>query len=341
VRTLPEGDASALLDFVAELHDLDESLPFPPRLLASLARLIPSCEVWYGDLDPLAKCSLVHVWHHLDGEEGIVFGDDDYWDDPGDRALFWRVRDSHPICAYRVASGDWTTPCKVSDFATLREYRRTPFYTAFENDPTKYMLQVGLAATPTRYQHFVFCRVNNDFEEGDRLVLSLLRPHLVARAEAVATAVDAAEALVAVEEAGGCEARLVVLCSGKGVIEYASPASRALLARYLGVENGTVPAEVIARRELLVTRNGGRLQVRVARTGGLHVLLLDEQDLRVEKLTAREREVVERVAFGQDNDAIAVELAIAPRTVAKHLERVYRKLGVTNRTAAAATLRRA
>jgi DNA-binding CsgD family transcriptional regulator len=34
------------------------------------------------------------------------------------------------------------------------------------------------------------------------------------------------------------------------------------------------------------------------------------------------------------NEAIALELGIAPGTVAKHLEHAYRKLGVPNRTAA-------
>ncbi|HKD32601.1 MAG TPA: LuxR C-terminal-related transcriptional regulator [Gaiellaceae bacterium] len=48
--------------------------------------------------------------------------------------------------------------------------------------------------------------------------------------------------------------------------------------------------------------------------------------------------MLEQVLLGKGNDAIALELGIAPATVAKHLEHAYRRLGVQNRTAAAALL---
>lgn len=53
-------------------------------------------------------------------------------------------------------------------------------------------------------------------------------------------------------------------------------------------------------------------------------------------LTAREAEIVERVTAGRSNREIASDLGIAPRTVQKHLEHAFRKLGVDSRTAAAA-----
>jgi DNA-binding CsgD family transcriptional regulator len=51
-------------------------------------------------------------------------------------------------------------------------------------------------------------------------------------------------------------------------------------------------------------------------------------------LTAREREVLEWVAAGKTNRDIASILGARPRTVDKHLERIYEKLGVETRTAA-------
>jgi DNA-binding CsgD family transcriptional regulator len=53
-------------------------------------------------------------------------------------------------------------------------------------------------------------------------------------------------------------------------------------------------------------------------------------------LTAREAAILERVAHGQANRDIAADLRVSERTVGKHLERCYRKLGVTNRSHAAA-----
>lgn len=56
----------------------------------------------------------------------------------------------------------------------------------------------------------------------------------------------------------------------------------------------------------------------------------------LDHLTPREAEILELVAAGLTNAAIAERLWISPGTVKKHLDSVYSKLGVANRTAAAA-----
>src|SRR4029077_14099049 len=53
-------------------------------------------------------------------------------------------------------------------------------------------------------------------------------------------------------------------------------------------------------------------------------------------LTTREGEVLSWLAKGKTNRDIAQILGLSPRTVDKHLEQIYAKLGVENRTAAAA-----
>jgi DNA-binding CsgD family transcriptional regulator len=50
-----------------------------------------------------------------------------------------------------------------------------------------------------------------------------------------------------------------------------------------------------------------------------------------DRLTARECEVATRVASGQSNKAVAIDLGIAGATVAVHLTRAARKLGVASR----------
>ena len=52
-------------------------------------------------------------------------------------------------------------------------------------------------------------------------------------------------------------------------------------------------------------------------------------------LTSREREVLGWLARGKSNAEIAMILGISAATVGKHLEHIYPKLGVENRTAAA------
>lgn len=55
---------------------------------------------------------------------------------------------------------------------------------------------------------------------------------------------------------------------------------------------------------------------------------------RLGQLTPREREVLGWVTAGKTNAQIGTILGASPRTVAKHLERVYEKLGVESRVAA-------
>lgn len=337
MATLSEHDASLLLAFVGELRALEDPLPFPPRLVAGLRSLIAADQVSYSELNPVERRSMLQVWHKAEDEDQLFWGSDETYNP--DEDLFWSLRDTHPLCSYRCSSGDWTTALKVSDFVTLREFRRTPIYDALYRGEIDHWLDVGLEPEPARTRVFIFCRFDqSDFDERDRLVSSLLQPHLAKRAEEAEAALRGAEALAAIEEGTIEEARRVVLCSATGVIEFGSASSRALLKRYLGLDNGRVPTSLLARRELRLREGGRSLYVRIARTDNMHLLMLEERDTRIERLTARERQVLEQVVVGKGNEGVALELGIAPATVAKHLEHAYRKLGVQNRTAAAALL---
>jgi DNA-binding CsgD family transcriptional regulator len=63
-----------------------------------------------------------------------------------------------------------------------------------------------------------------------------------------------------------------------------------------------------------------------------------EADLVDAGLTRREREVLRLVATGLSNQSAADELGVSVRTVQKHLERGFRKLGLRSRTEAAVRL---
>ena len=59
----------------------------------------------------------------------------------------------------------------------------------------------------------------------------------------------------------------------------------------------------------------------------------------VETLTARELEVLQLLAVGAPNRAIAEALVVTPETVKKHLSHLFDKLGAANRTQAVARAR--
>jgi DNA-binding CsgD family transcriptional regulator len=90
-------------------------------------------------------------------------------------------------------------------------------------------------------------------------------------------------------------------------------------------------------------RDGASLLVRLVEDHGLLWLLLDERSrpldgtrVQANGLTERETEVLQWLAAGKTNMDIAKILAISPRTVEKHVERIFQRLGVETRTAAAA-----
>src|SRR5687767_9222991 len=125
MERLDARDASALLAFVSDLKDVEDPLPFPPRVIHGLRDLIRCEGAVYSELNPLKQRSRLAVWNHGD-EEGVLLGIP-----PDDRSeLFWALRPTHPVCGYRVTSGDWTTPLKASDFVTLAGFRRTAIYDA-------------------------------------------------------------------------------------------------------------------------------------------------------------------------------------------------------------------
>jgi non-specific serine/threonine protein kinase len=58
-------------------------------------------------------------------------------------------------------------------------------------------------------------------------------------------------------------------------------------------------------------------------------------------LTQREREVLTQLARGLSNREIAEALVVSPKTVGRHLDNIYAKLGVSSRAAATAAALRA
>jgi DNA-binding CsgD family transcriptional regulator len=57
---------------------------------------------------------------------------------------------------------------------------------------------------------------------------------------------------------------------------------------------------------------------------------------KLSSLTNREREVLALLASGESNRELAQRLGVSPRTIQKHLQRIYAKLGVKRRMAAVA-----
>lgn len=112
-----------------------------------------------------------------------------------------------------------------------------------------------------------------------------------------------------------------------------------------GLATGRTPARE-THKHFCIVQPQGRLNMHYAGEISKHeyLLLIDEQRSEASAkrlsethgLTAREAEVLSWLAAGKTNRDIAEILGMSPRTVNKHLEHIYVKLGVETRAAAAA-----
>lgn len=144
-----------------------------------------------------------------------------------------------------------------------------------------------------------------------------------------------------------------------GKLVWQTPLARRLLADYLGTREDETPRRLLewiasaeaARAEghepasLLVAQGSRRLLSSFHdRTGDQEwlVVLREENDasaiealIAAFRLTQREAEVLYWVSLGKTSKDIGDILGSSPRTVNKHLEHVFEKMGVETRTAAA------
>lgn len=153
--------------------------------------------------------------------------------------------------------------------------------------------------------------------------------------------------------------RRIVACTDNGVIQWSTPQAAKLMSRSgLRSDEGTrLPWDIIdwlGRKEVKDARvpasfhmrkNGTCIEFRMlerAENGDILLRLLDcdlgtDEDRLSERfgLTLREAEVLLWITHGKSNKEIAEILDMSPRTVNKHLEQIFSKLGSENRTAAA------
>ncbi|MCU1493287.1 MAG: hypothetical protein JWO62_1051, partial [Acidimicrobiaceae bacterium] len=332
---------AALLELAATLGSLDDRDRFGEALLGPLRKLVPADSITYNEIDVRRRRTFWTV-----DPPGAL--------DDTDPADFVRYVSQHPIVTYSRRTGDGRAHT-LSDFLYRCELHRTDLYsTFFRAAKVEHQIAITLSCAPGLIVGVALNRSAHDFTTRDREVLDLARTQIVACFQSLTAAQQNAALLDAMDRALEDERRGVLVVGSDGRLVTASPTAQRMLGTHLGFHPGSgqhLPHRLAALADGSPSRCGpvalggdrARLYARVLLPAerGQRVIVVDERrlgevpPLSAAGLTCRERQVLELVAAARSTPDIARALNVSIRTVHKHLEHLYPKLGVHDRTSAA------
>jgi DNA-binding CsgD family transcriptional regulator len=352
-----ELSARDLRSAMAALQSLSEQgadcQSFVRETLEQLTRIVAS------DLTTLSVCDLERGTRRVVSRAGEALSE-------ADRAAFDRHFHEHPLVRFHGSHPGGPTQ-RISDCMAANKFRHSALHADYyRRIGINYVMALPLRIDQGNVISVVFNRRHADFKAAERGVLDVLRQPLAAIYRNLAACEDAGLGLQGVRDLAAENGWQIIRVSVSGQILDASPQARALLARFLpGNAAGTdarlpsVLAEWFSRsrswglerpaisrgQQFCTSRLGVRLTVHfipdpLDTSAGYLLMRSERLEVHAEALTRlsltdRERGILALVAAGKTNADIAAILSISARTVQKHLEHIFPKLGVETRTAAA------
>jgi DNA-binding CsgD family transcriptional regulator len=347
MESLGTGDLAALLAGVTEIYRVRDREAYPARALSVVRDLIPGVSHLYTEA-------------RLQGSTGLL--------EPSGMPFhqvvqaFERHLDEHPLVQHFQRSGD-TGARTFSDFLSQRQLGALGLHADLLRPlDVGDQLAISLQAAGAVPVGIGVNRERPTFTDRDRLIMDLLRPHLV-------QAYQNATVMTRLGETMDAKRQAIVVVDRQGQVAFATQAACRLLTSYgesapltgggdllpepfrrwlrshlAALADDDAPAPL---SPLVLTGEDRRLIVRLSAdpdSDGQHTLVLEERltlsdaVLRPLGLSRREREVAQLLARGLTAGQMGEQLAISVRTVEKHLEHIYAKLGVGGSGAARARL---
>ena len=341
---------AAILGGVHDLYRHRDASSFPARVVEVLGRVLACDTAMYLRVDPGGASFDLTCWPAaacaaLDHRE----------------ALELHVRE-HPVVGHFRHSRD-ARAWSLYDLTTQDAFRRTALYRkVYRPMGIEYQLAM-LLPSPGPVAHAVAVNRNSaDFSDDERQTLDLMWPQITQAARNLRVLSRSRSVEVASTLVGG---RGVIVIDGNGEVELCTEQARVWLTKYcaegfprrkislpekvaewvaLQLTDAVKERAIPNRQEPLILSRGDHFLVArlvIDHGRGQHLMILEEESLRAPPgalqglgLTDREAEVLAWVAQGKTNREIGTILSMSSRTVQKHLEHVFEKLGVESRTAA-------
>ena len=340
MQPLSQPDYELLFDCVRELHSFRDPLSLRSWLLdKALPKLLPSDWLSYNEVDLVNPENTLAV---LKPESSTVF--------QGLFPRFKEVAHQHPLIIGQMQSANFSVH-KISDFISQEDYHRLDLYQdVYRHMGVEYQISATIKLQPDNVTAFALSRKKNDYSERDRTILQMLRPHLVVAFNNLAL-IGEQKAIIETSELALNElASATIIVDLQGHILYHTGSALqwikatnpellpAAISDWLnkGASNGS-------RRTLNLTSDAGEIHIRTVPTSSKQRLLLvltradDRPQATPEPadfgLSNRQLEVCNWICNGKTNAEIAGILGISPRTVQKHIENIFEKLGVESRMA--------
>jgi DNA-binding CsgD family transcriptional regulator len=347
MQKISQRDLMSTLEFLSTNYESRHLASYRSHVISALPKLIHADVTAYNEVD-----SHQQLTDSLYEPRGSVSDDS--------IKVFNHYAHEHPVISHIARTRD-ARVLKISDFLSRARFHRLGLYNEFFRGLG---LEYQIAATILSKRGIIGIVLNRsrpDFNERERLMLSLLGPHLSQAYQNAAAMTVMAEELKATERALDELGNAVIFVAPGGRVTSMTASARKLLADYFDSRRGgdglpdmvrewsrrqrCALAQLQVPAPLVVNKAGKRLVAHMVPEGQQTLLLLSEeatvvgaQALGAFGLTSREAEVLAWVARGRTNSEIGSILNISSRTIQKHLEHIFQKLGVESRTAAAGRL---
>lgn len=290
-----------------------------------------------------------------DRYEDTAWANDPKLLDPAYMRRFGELVHQHPIVKISLANPNGEA-LRITDAVNQSEFERTDLFTeVYRREGINKQMGCALLSEGDLIMTYAFSRMGIDFSDRERAIATAAAPHYI---NAIRNGFAFGRLSAALESGGSG----VIALNAKGDIAFSSSFVRKLLEDYFTGEHlagnrlpqtlsawlGT--ALMLSRMKefnlpvepLRIERPGGRLTVRLLdnRSTREEILLLEEtKPLSPESfghlpVTKREGQILFWITQGKADADIATLCGISIRTVQKHVENIYTKLGVETRTAA-------
>ena len=343
----------AALKFLGALQTATGSDAFRTCIVTGLRKLVPA-----------DRCSFSYFHPGTHRATWIADGGSEPADPAAARFLAAHLH-HHPAFTRFRRTGEvrWV---RLSDLTTKRRFHHSVLYNEwYRHVGVEYQATVLFSGIPRGIVAPALSRDGRrDFAERELTLLGAVLPHLVQAYRGAANVTRLQQEMYQLGQGLETARIAVIMLAEDRRIHLTTTLARQRLAEYFGRRprnTNRLPTSLLDwvvqhdRRPtalddvprpvapLVVTAGTKRLVVRLVGEPGRRVLFLDEQYVDMSLATVeqlglrrREAEILKWVAAGKRDGEIATILAISPRTVHHHLERIYRKLNVETRTAAAA-----